>query len=276
MMKKFLVPTDFSETSKNAAKYAAQMAAGIPGAKVILINVSDKFTAGSDGSPLTETKKDRRTILQHALSNVAEDMRRLADVEIEFVIEEGSSLVETLERYVRHQGIYMIVVGITGASRLEQLFIGSNTLDIVDAGVCPVMIIPPKAKYSPVKNVLFASDFKEVETTVPVAPVKSVLDLFKANLHVVNVNSEHYVEITDEYKAQRVKLEKILGDYSPEFYFIRQYDFLDAVSQFTQDKNIDVIVTVPKEHSFLSGMFKTSHTKKLAYHSHVPIIAIHE
>jgi nucleotide-binding universal stress UspA family protein len=276
MMKKFLVPTDFSETSKNAAKYAAQMAAGIPGAKVILINISDKFTAGSDSSPLTETKKDRRTILQAALAHVAEEMRSLANVEIEFVIEEGSSLVETLDRYVRHQGVNMIVMGITGASRLEQLFIGSNTLDMVDAGVCPVMIIPPDAQYHPIKNVLFASDFKDVETTVPAVPVKSVLDLFKASLHIVNVDSEHYVDITDEYKAQRVKLETILGSYQPEFYFIRQYDFLDAVSQFTQDKNIDVIVTVPKEHSFLSGLFKTSHTKKLAYHSHVPIIAIHE
>lgn len=275
-MKKFLVPTDFSETSKNAAKYAAQMAAGIPGAKVILINISDKFTAGSDGSPLTETKKDRRIILQQALAHVAEEMRSLANVEIEFVIEEGSSLVETLERYVRHQGVNMIVMGITGASRLEQLFIGSNTLDMVDAGVCPVMIIPPDAQFRPIKNVLFASDFKEVETTVPAVPVKSVLDLFRASLHIVNVDSEHYVDITDEYKAQRVKLENMLGSYQPEFYFIRQYDFLDAVSQFTQDKNIDVIVTVPKEHSFLSGLFKTSHTKKLAYHSHVPIIAIHE
>ena len=275
-MKKFLVPTDFSETSKNAAKYAAQMAAGIPGAKVILINISDKFTAGSDGSPLTETKRDRRTILQQALAHVAEEMRSLANVEIEFVIEEGSSLVETLERYVRHQGIHMIVMGITGASRLEQLFIGSNTLDMVDAGVCPVMIVPPDAQYRPIKNVLFASDFKEVETTVPAVPVKSVLDLFRASLHIVNVDSEHYVDITDEYKAQRVKLEKMLGNYQPEFYFIRQYDFLDAVSQFTQDKNIDVIVTVPKQHSFLTGLFKTSHTKKLAYHSHVPIIAVHE
>jgi nucleotide-binding universal stress UspA family protein len=276
MMQKFLVPTDFSETSKNASNYAAQMAAAIPGAKVILINVSDKFTAGSDGSPLTETKKDRRTILQQALTNMAQEMRNLANVEIDFVIEEGSSLVETLDRYVRHQGISMIVMGITGASRLEQLFIGSNTLDMVDAGVCPVMIIPPNAQFRPIKNVLFASDFKDVDTTVPAAPVRAVLDMLKANLHIVNVDSEHYVDITDEYKAQRVKLEKILGGYQPEFYFIRQYDFLDAVSQFTADKNIDVIVTIPKERSFLSGLFKTSHTKKLAYHSHVPIIAIHE
>ena len=51
-------------------------------------------------------------------------------------------------------------------------------------------------------------------------------------------------------------------------------DYLQKIKDGWTD--IDVIVTVPKEHSFLSGLFKTSHTKKLAYHSHVPIIASHE
>jgi len=275
-MKKFLVPTDFSETSKNAALYAAQMAAQVPGSKVILIYVSDKFTGGSDGSPLTETKKDRRTILTQALQQLKDEMLSLAKVAIDFALEEGSSLVETSTRYVRHHGISMVIMGITGATRLEQLFIGSNTLDMVDAGVCPVMIIPPNAKYRPIKNVMFTSDFKEVATTVPVEPLRSVLDMLNASVHVVNVDSEHYVDITDEYKAEKAKLEKILQSYNPEFYFIRQYDFLDAVSQFATDKNIDVIVSIPKAKSFLSGLFKSSHTKKLAYHSTVPIIAIHE
>jgi len=54
------------------------------------------------------------------------------------------------------------------------------------------------------------------------------------------------------------------------------FDFLDATSNFTVDREIDLIVTVPRKHSFLSGLYKTSHTKKLAYHSHVPVAAIHE
>jgi len=275
-MKKFLVPTDFSETSKNAALYAAQLAAQVPGSKVILIYVSDKFTGGSDGSPLTENKRGRRAILEQALQQLKKDMLRLAKVDIDFALEEGTSLVETSKRFVRHHGIHMVIMGITGATRLEQLFIGSNTLDMVDAGVCPVMIIPPNAKFRPIKNIMFTCDFKDVATTVPVEPLRSVLDMFNAGVHVVNVDSEHYVDITDEYKAEKAKLEKILQSYTPEFYFIRQYDFLDAVSQFATDKNIDVIVSIPKEKSFLSGLFKTSHTKKLAYHSTVPIIAIHE
>lgn len=275
-MKKLLVPTDFSDTSKNAARFAVQMAADIQNAKIILIHVSDKITGGSDGSPLTEDDDDRRIILTQALSQLRDELLAVAQAPIEFVTEKGTSLVETLSRYVRHQAIDMVIMGITGATRLEQIFMGSNTLEMAKESVCPVLIVPPEAKYRKIRNVVLASDFKEVDTTIPVAPLKAMLDLFNPALHIVNVDSEHYVELTDEYKAERAKLESMLKNYSPEFYFIRQYDFFDAISQFVYDKNIDLIVIVPKDRSFVSGLFKTSHTKKLAYHSHIPIVAIHE
>jgi nucleotide-binding universal stress UspA family protein len=275
-MKKLLVPTDFSDTSKNAARFAVQMAADIQNATIILIHVSDKITGGSDGSPLTEDDDDRRIILTEALSQLKDELLAVAQAPIEFATEKGSSLVETLTRYVRYQAIDMVIMGITGATRLEQILMGSNTLEMAKESACPVLIIPPDAKYRKIKNVVLASDFKEVDTTIPVAPLKATLDLFKPALHIVNVDSEHYVELTDEYKVERAKLELMLKNYSPEFYFIRQYDFFDAISQFVDDKNIDLIFIVPKDRSFVSGLFKTSHTKKLAYHSHIPIVAIHE
>jgi len=275
-MKKLLVPTDFSDTSKIAARFAVQMAADIENAKIILIHVSDKITGGSDGSPLTEDDDDRRLILTQALSQLKEELLPFGKVPIEFDIEKGSSLVETLTRYVRHQAIDMVIMGITGATRLEQIFMGSNTLDMAKESICPVLIIPPNAEYRKIKNVVLASDFKEVDTTIPEAPLKATLDLFKPTLHIVNVDHEHYVELTDDYKAERAKMEIMLKEYKPEFYFIRQYDFFDAISQFVADKNIDLLVIVPKDRSIVSGLFKTSHTKKLAYHSHIPIVAIHE
>jgi len=101
------------------------------------------------------------------------------------------------------------------------------------------------------------------------------LNMFRPNLHVVNVDSDHYVELTDDYKAERARLNEMIKEYNPEYYFIRMFDFVEAINQFVVDKNIDMILTVPKHHGFLSALFKTSHTKKLAYHSHVPIVAIH-
>ena len=191
-------------------------------------------------------------------------------------MEEGSSLTDSLERYVRHHGIDLIVMGITGATRLEQIFMGSNALNVVNLAVCPVIIVPPKAEFRPIKKVLFASDLKEVSTTVPFAPIKSVLNNFNPTVLVVNVDTDHYVEVTEEYKSQRTILESKLQEYNPEFYFIRMYDFQDSISSFAADRNVDLILTIPKKHHFLTGFFKTSHTKKLAYHSHVPILAIHE
>jgi nucleotide-binding universal stress UspA family protein len=275
-MKKFLVPTDFSDTSKNAARYAVELAQDDPTTTIILYNIYDKLAAGSDGTPLTESDEDRKKVLNQALANLEIELHEISTVRIQYVAEEGSSLVESVEKYVRYNAIDVVIMGITGATRLSQIFMGSNALNMARQGVCPVIIVPPDATFKKIKNVLLASDFKNVKSTTPVAQIKSILEIFKPTLHIVNVDSEHYVQLTDEFKNEKSWLEKTFEEYNPEFYFIRMYDFLDAISNFTADHNIDLIVTVPRKHSFLSGLYKTSHTKKLAYHSHVPVVAIHE
>jgi nucleotide-binding universal stress UspA family protein len=275
-MKTLLVPTDFSETSKNAARYAAHIAKQYQDINIILYNVSDEIAAGSDGSPMADDEHSRRKIMELALESIKIDLSKITQTQITCVAEEGTSLIDSLDRFARHNSVDMIVMGITGSTRLEQIFMGSNTLKMVDRGICPVMIVPPFAQYKGIQDIMITSDFKDVDRTMPVRPIQNVLDLFKANLHVVNVDHEHYVEVTDEYKAERAKLENILAGHNPQFYFIRMYDFMEAVNQFVEDKEIDLIITVPKKHSFLSNIFRSSYTKKLAYHSHVPIIAVHE
>ena len=275
-MKKFLVPTDFSDTSKNAARYAVELAQDDPNTTIILYNLYDKIAPGSDGTPLTESDEDRKKVLHQALANLEIELHEISTVRIQYVAEEGSSLVESVERYVRYNGIDVVIMGITGATRLEQIFMGSNALNMARQGVCPVIIVPPNAVFKKIENVLLASDFKNVKNTTPVAQIKKILDIFKPNLHIVNVDSEHYVELTEEYRAERAWMARMFEEYNPEFYFIRMYDFLDAISNFTTDHQIDLIITVPRKHSFLTGLYKTSHTKKLAYHSHVPVVAIHE
>ena len=115
-----------------------------------------------------------------------------------------------------------------------------------------------------------------MEKITPLAPIKSFLELTGASLHIVNVDVEHHIELTEEYKAEKAKLNSMLAEYNPEYYFLRLYDFTDAISTFSEDHNIDTIITVPRKHSFLESVFKSSHTKRLAYHSHIPILAIHE
>jgi nucleotide-binding universal stress UspA family protein len=276
-MKTFIVPTDFSETSKNAARFAAQVAGQVKTVNIILYNAFDKIATGSDSSVMLNDHESRKKIMELALESVKTDMLSLAPgIRVSCVAEEESSFIDGLERLARHQKADLVIMGITGATRLAQIFMGSNTLSMVNKNVCPVMIVPPDATYKGIKNIAFTTDFKDVDKTTPVQSIRGFLDIFNPVLHVVNVDSEHYVELTDEYKAERAKLDAMFDSYTREYYFIRLYDFIEAINQFVIDKKVDVIMSVPKNHSFLGGLFSSSYTKKLAYHSHVPLVAIHE
>ncbi|HXB45400.1 MAG TPA: universal stress protein [Puia sp.] len=274
-MNKIIVPVDFSETAANAAKFAAYLSKGIREAELIVYNVFGTIEAGSDGSPLQSDDTARKSIMEFALQIMKKELARITDAKISIVVEKDDHFVDSLERYVRHNGVQLIVMGITGATRLGQIFMGSNTLRLVNRRTVPVVIVPPDAQFKDAKNIMLISDFKDVERTIPVAQVKGLLNLFKPTLHIVNVDAEHYIELTDEYKAERSKMDDMLKEFSPEYSFIRLFDFMDTINQVAKDKNIDMIITFPKEHSFLSNIFKTSHTKKLVYHSDVPIVAIH-
>ncbi len=275
-MKKIIVPVDFSDTSKNAAIYASQIAGDLK-ATITLINVVDPIAAGSDGTPLVDESEARKIITELALNNIKLSMSEISpEVSVTCIADENSSLIESLKKIVTDDHSDLIVMGITGNSLAELISIGSNTIKIVHENICPVIIIPPLAKYKAIKKVLFATDFKNVNESTPLKYIKEVLESFDSELYVVNVGSDDTTELSDDYKTQRANMESLLSAYKTEFHFIRQGDFTEAISRFSADNYIDLIMIVPRKHSFLSTLFSSSHTRQLAYHSYVPVLAIHE
>lgn len=270
LMKTFLVPVDFSATSVNAAEYAIALTKEIPDVEIILYNVYSSISFAS----LTDKEEGSRKMVTDAELTTLKGKLAASDNQHISIESEEGSFIENIEKYVLSNHIDMVVMGITGSSRITQVFMGTNTLNVVRHIDCPVMIIPPDAKFTGIKNVLFTSDFNDVARTTPFDSLKKILNIFKPKLNILNVNSEHYIELTDEFKKEREAMEDKLGSYNPEFSFLRAYDFLDGISRFVETKEIDTIITVPRKHSFLSQLFKTSHTKKLAYHINVPTIAI--
>ncbi len=269
-MKKFLVPVDFSDASINAARYATQLTKDIDGAEIILYHVYSKLSMAS----LTSKEEgSRHRVSEHALEDVRQKVALSGVENISVVAEEGSFL-ENVSDYTLGNNVAMVIMGITGSSRITQVFMGTNTLNVIRNITCPVMIIPPDAVYRGLSKVVFTSDFKDVARTTPFPALRKILDLFQPELHILNVDSEHYVELTPEYKIEREAMEDKLGQYNPEFSFLRSYEFLQGINDYVELREIDAIITVPRKHSFLSQLFKTSHTKKLAYYSTVPIIAI--
>lgn len=264
-MTTIIVPTDLSQVADNAARYAAQMVKGIYDVNFILYHVYEN-----------DEDKETANIL---LDRLKDELQSNHSIKVETRMEEGGDFIDSLEKQARHVDAHVIVMGITGKtgkSKLEQVFMGSNTLKMIERNVCPVLVVPATAQYFEVKNVCLLSDFKDVQNSVPATPIKNVLDLFRPALHIVNVNSDHYVSLTADFMAERGRLLDMFKEYKTEFYFIGTFDLVDTVQTFVADKNIDMLITVPRNHSFFGNLFKTSKTKQLVYESTIPILAAHE
>jgi nucleotide-binding universal stress UspA family protein len=261
-MHRVIIPVDFSETSLNAARFAAQMLAGKEEAFAVLYHNYEK-------------KKELAECTRQ-LEELKLEMHGKGVARVEVETEMGGELVDNIARLAHTTRATLVVIGITGKSTFKQVVFGSNTLKLINENLYPVMIIPPDAKYTELKNVAFASDFKDVELTTPSALISSVLEMFNPMLHIVNISSKHYVSITEEYQRGKDWFKETFKYYKLEFYFIGINDFYEAMDNFIRDYKIDLLVTIPKHDSNSGLLFSNSHTKKLVYHSHIPILAAHE
>ena len=257
-----IVPVDFSPASETAAEYTAKLFNGHAGVEIVLYHLSK-----TEVEEITVTDKLEK--LRTELSNERQ-------LNISILHESGSDFIEELEKLCRHRNASMVVMGVNEQSAIASLFTSVNALKIADCKACPVLVIPPGAVFSQMENVMLTSDFKDVHSTTPSVQIKNVLEMFTPKLHIVNVDSELYVSLSEGHEAEKAKLKEMFAGFNPEFYFLRMYDVDEAIKLFAADKNIDLIINIHREHSLLHKLFAGSHTKNLIYSGSTPVLSVHE
>ncbi len=261
-MKIVLVPVDFSETSLHAATYAAQLLSGHFGVTMVLYH---NYTKDAEADEALVTLEILKTKLVQKFT-----------IDIEILSYKEDDFVTGLERAVRHRNANLVIMGITERSALGQIFIGSNALKFAETKSCPVLIIPEQAIYKEINNALLASDFKNTYISTPSEPIKDILKIFRPKLHIINVDPTHYISLTEAHETEKATLREMFAIFNPEFYFMRLHDVDEAINMFAEEKNIDLIITIQHNYTFMEKLFKRSHTKSITYDSNVPILVVHE
>jgi hypothetical protein len=67
----------------------------------------------------------------------------------------------------------------------------------------------------------------------------------------------------------------MFSDIDYEFHFMEHENFQEALQQFIHDKDMQMVILLPKKYSWFESLFHKSQTKVMAYHSHVPLLALH-
>jgi nucleotide-binding universal stress UspA family protein len=275
-MNSILVPTDFSDNAMNAGRYAVSLACDLGIQKIILYNAYQAPITADPSMPavqlfdidlLKKTSEEGlhkfRSMLQTSCNTPM-----LFETKSEF-----QTLTGGVEEICKQEEIDVVVMGITGGSKMEEVLIGSNTISVAKHVTVPVFIVPKKASYKKIQQVLLACDFRKVVDTMPVYSIKNLLDLTKAKLHILNVSEK---ETKPDEAFESLLLDTLFSGYYPTYHFIHDTHFTEAINHFADNNDIDLIITIPKKHGLFEGLFKKSHTKSLAFHSHLPLMIIHD
>jgi nucleotide-binding universal stress UspA family protein len=141
-LKKVLVPTDFSESARQALRYGMSFAKEY-GAELLLLHVVENLTVGYASDlfpvPMAEVFQEISGYAKAELAKLGEEARGRGLAVQEHVVQ-GKPSAEII-RFAAANAIDIIVLGTHGKGMLDQALFGSTTERVVRRAPCPVLTV---------------------------------------------------------------------------------------------------------------------------------------
>lgn len=271
-MVNILVPTDFSALSTVAVHYAIKIVNRL-GGNITLLHVVDiaqtvratvtRQTESLEDDLIQSAKKD----LQVLLKDVSRHTKMIQPIRYE--VRKGSSFQDTIRKEARRLRTGLIVMGTKGATGLKKVVIGSNTNAIIEISQVPVLAVPWKATFKGFRNVIYATDLKNLEKELKM--LVPYVEKFGSVIHLLHIlPNGRDVEITEK------KIEKVLEKlkYKDIVSLVLVDRSIDAaIDQYIDIAKADLLAMFTHELSFYEKLFDRSYTRRMAFHSSIPLLA---
>ncbi len=271
MIKKLIVPVDFSSNSRQAFSYALGLAKDLKAG----IELYHAWTApfivrefSADARKAAHTKdQDKKVRLLENFKKQAEDEK----VKCRYTMNEDTLFNGVNELATQDS---MIVMGTKGETGLDTLFMGSMTSRmIMDANV-PVLSVPKKARYTGINNVMLGIDY-EKEFHWNFRKVQTILAK-KASVKVVHIEIGEYSSPYEKEMMADIS-KTIRSDFKgfpSEFIEIHDEDIIEGLNKGVKKLKPDVVVLLTSKKSLVERIFWGSLAKRMALVTKVPLLTI--
>ena len=273
-MKPIVVPVNFTGSSSNAARYAADMALAVQGELHLIHVVQFPVTPAeipTSDIMFEELQRNGETLLE-ALKKELTD-RTNGYVPVSTHMDTGG-VEYHLQKYCDRIKPFVVVMGASG-NFLERMFAGSNTVRAVHHLPYPVLVIPDKAAFHAIRKIVLACDLDDIASGIPVSVsfLSELRDLFSAHFEVVNVitrSEQSEGQAVFEFDSWKDRLQEIY----PEIHFVHTNKVDEGINDYLAGHPADLLLVFPKSHSLLE--FHRSQAKKVVLHCPIPVMSLHE
>lgn len=161
MIKKIIVPTDFSPYALAATLYAIGLAKKI-GGEVFLLHAYKAFRSPFQSELANQTDEQRARI--GAEKGMKAFLETIVDKGEDFPgasIVKKADLVDAIHQCAEEQGTDIVIMGTHGASGLKEDLLGSNTYEVAGSITIPLLIVPENGTMIAIDHVVFFTDYQD-------------------------------------------------------------------------------------------------------------------
>ena len=276
-MKSILLPTDFSNNSLNAIKYAVNMFKDIP-CDFYLLNVqkassfiSDDMMVMSASTTIYETlisaaKKSIENIISKIETKYKNEKHQFHS------IVDYDNLIDSINQTCNIHNIDLIVMGTKGASGFKKVIFGSNTVHVMQRCPVPVLAIPDNYKFSGLNKVAFSTNHLALNSVSELKPLKDLFSIFKFDLDILHIRDEDnaYYEVFNNETFFQTNFNNVKHHYLT----IKVDAILKSVQNYIDVNSIEMLAIMNKKHAFLQRLFKQYLVETIAFKVDVPFLVM--
>ncbi len=184
-----LALTDFSKNAENALEFALELALK-NNATISILNCFSLPYSKSNVvvSILDLLEKDA----EDGLKTVQEKIKsnpKYKDITIKSYAQMGV-LNLVVNEISKREKFDLIVMGTKGLSAFEEIFVGSNTTQLIKSAAIPILAIPEDFNYQPFNNITYASDLLQLKKIESLELMKQIAILYEDKVSILHVSKE--------------------------------------------------------------------------------------
>ena len=182
---------------------------------------------------------------------------------------------DEIQLFTQQNAVDLIVMGMRGTGFIEEKLVGSVTTSVIAKVKVPVLVIDKETKFKRPSKLVLATDY-EVTEPASLTLLKEFAINFNSHIYVLNIMPVTYEVPTIKEAAEGVKLDQAIEGTDHSFHYAENENIVEGINHFVKKHNADMLVMVAREHSFLHKLFHESTTKRMAFRSAMPMLALHQ
>ncbi|MCD4745735.1 MAG: universal stress protein [Bacteroidales bacterium] len=289
-VRRILVPIDFSDCSVNACQYAIGLAEKLK-AEIKLLYAyyspiiepeafDETYTYQVNLEKIllnieTEAKQNIEELTKNLKDKIKQD--KIKGVKVNYSLVRGSpddAILDFNETY--NPGI--IIMGTKGKGEKTDDIIGSVTTRIIEKAKIPVLVIPENSIFNGIENInniVYATDFDDSDFKA-IRKLMSLVRPFNMKIYCVHIGFDPK-NVWDKVKMESLEehFNNEYKDYDIVCNILENKDILKGLEDFILDKKIDIISLTTHKRGIISKFFKPSLTRKMLFHTDIPVLVFH-